>query len=72
MCPMAWGKLKARAWPRLEKHHDGKAKPLTEGMTGFRDRRLRCSVVMGDEVIARRVWDSLGDRRNFEVRNTGR
>lgn len=60
-----WGKIKAGMWDEYEKFYDQKVVKSTEGMKGFRGRRLLRSTDDPTEGISISLWDSKEDLQSY-------
>ena len=60
-----WGKIKAGMWDEYEKYYNQKVVKSTEGMKGFRGRRLLRSVEDPEEGISISLWETQEDLKSY-------
>jgi heme-degrading monooxygenase HmoA len=60
-----WGKIKMGMWDEYERYYDQKIISSTEGVKGFRGRRLLRSLENPDEGISISLWETKEDMENY-------
>lgn len=66
-----WGKIKMGMWDEYERYYDQKIISSTDGVKGFRGRRLLRSLENPDEGISISLWETKEDMENY-VKSTRR
>ncbi|MDH3443133.1 MAG: antibiotic biosynthesis monooxygenase [Deltaproteobacteria bacterium] len=60
-----WGKIKPGMWDEYERYYDQKVVKSTEGMKGFRGRRLLRSTDNPEEGISISLWEAKEDLESY-------
>jgi heme-degrading monooxygenase HmoA len=60
-----WGKIKMGMWDEYERYYDQKIISSTDGVKGFRGRRLLRSLENPDEGISISLWETKEDMENY-------
>lgn len=71
-----WGKIKPGMWDEYEQYYEQKVVKSTEGMNGFRGRRLLRNVDDPEEGISISLWETKEDLERYvnsqERKNLGK